>query len=153
VLVASRDITLRLPTMNTHKQPDALQLILRQLNAIQADSAALKASNEALLANLAEQENQHAQQILELRQEIETIKTRSAPVTTPALTRTDTKAGQVRFKELFGSGLKPVTPPTASLKDLPRTNRLPDLPLFNSRQKDIPAFVRKLRYKLKGNAD
>ena len=118
--------------MTTHEQPDALQLILRQLNAIQADSAALKASNEALLANLAEQENRHAQQILELRQEIETIKTRSAPVTTLALTRTNTKAKQVRFKELSRSGLKPVTPLTASLKDLPRTNRLPNPPLFNS---------------------
>lgn len=60
--------------MTTHEQPDALQLILQQLNAIQADSAslradsaALKASNEALLANLAEQENRHAQQISELR--------------------------------------------------------------------------------------
>jgi hypothetical protein len=153
--------------MTTHEQPDALQLILQQLNAMQADSAslradsallradsaALKASNEALLANLAEQENRHAQQILELRQEIETIKTRSAPVATPALTRTDTEAGQVRFAELSGSGSKPVTPPTASLKDLPRTDRLPDPPLFNGRRKDLPAFVRKLKYKLEGNAD
>ena len=74
--------------MTTQGQPDALQLILNQLNAIQADSAALKASNEALLANLAEQENRHSQQILELRQELESIKTRSAPAATPAITRT-----------------------------------------------------------------
>jgi hypothetical protein len=46
-----------------------------------------------------------------------------------------------------------VTPPTASLKELPQTDRLPDPPLFNGQRKDLPAFVRKLRYKLEGNAD
>jgi len=146
--------------MTTREQPDALQLILNQLNAIQADSAslradsaALKASNEALLANLAEQESRHTQQILELRQELESIKTRSAPATTPVATRTNTEGDQVRLVEPSGSGLKPATPPAVTLKDLPRTDRLPDPPLFNGRRKDLPAFIRKLRYKLEGNAD
>lgn len=139
--------------MTTQGQPDALQLILNQLNAIQADSAALKASNEALLANLAEQENRHSQQILELRQELESIKTRSAPAATPAITRTSAEGDQVRLEELSGIGSNPATPPNANLKDLPRTDRLPDPPLFNGRRKDLPAFVRKLRYKLEGNAD
>ncbi len=146
--------------MTTFEQSDALQLILSQLNSIQADSAllradsaALKASNEALLANLAEQENRHAQQILELRQELEAIKARSAPASTPAITRTNTEGEQARLTEPSGNGLKPATPPTVNLKDLSRTDRLPDPPLFNGRRKDLPAFVRKLRYKLEGNAD
>ncbi|KAI0570081.1 Retrotrans-gag domain-containing protein [Pyrenophora tritici-repentis] len=139
--------------MTTQGQPDALQLILNQLNAIQADSAALKASNEALLANLAEQENRHSQQILELRQELESIKTRSAPAATPAITRTSAEGDQVRLEEPSGIGSNPATPPNANLKDLPRTDRLPDPPLFNGRRKDLPASVRKLRYKLEGNAD
>jgi hypothetical protein len=48
------------------------------------------------------------------------------------------------------------TPPsTRTLSKLVpvKSNRLPDPPAFNSKRKDLPAFVRKLQYKLKGNSN
>ncbi|KAF2203565.1 hypothetical protein GQ43DRAFT_351697, partial [Delitschia confertaspora ATCC 74209] len=33
------------------------------------------------------------------------------------------------------------------------TEKLPDPPMFSGRRKDLPAFKRKLLYKLEGNAD
>jgi hypothetical protein len=38
-------------------------------------------------------------------------------------------------------------------KHPPRTKRLPDPPMFTGKRKDLPLFITKLRYKLRGNAD
>ena len=145
--------------MNNPGQPDTLQLSLNQLNASQADSAslkadsaALKASNEALLANLAEQENRHAQQMSELRQELDTIKSRSAHATTSDATRTNTEGEQVRSEKSSGNGSTPATTQSTSPVRA-KSERLPDPPAFSGKKKDLPLFITKLRYKLKGNSD
>ena len=34
-----------------------------------------------------------------------------------------------------------------------KSDRLPDPPIFSGKRKDLPTFIRKLKYKLEGNAD
>jgi hypothetical protein len=60
--------------------------------------------------------------------------------------------------QLSGNGLSPSQMTPLTTWTLPETardcsNQLPNPPAFNSWRKDLPAFIRKLQYKLEGNAD
>jgi methylaspartate ammonia-lyase len=62
----------------------------------------------------------------------------------PALTSRDGSSPSLPILTPTQTNPKPV---------LTKSDWLPDPPLFNSKQKDLPAFLRKLRYKLEGNSD
>jgi hypothetical protein len=124
--------------MSQPANPDPLQLILQQLSTI-------KASNEALHATLANQDARHHEQMHALRQELEALKISSLSQTT---TTEDTPAMAPPPPS------PPSSPPrTTSLPASQRTERLPDPPMFTGKRKDLPLFLTKLRYKLRGNAD
>ncbi|KAI1663558.1 Gag [Pyrenophora tritici-repentis] len=84
---------------------------------------------------LAKQEARHHEEIDALRRELEAFKINSRPPSPPPQT----------------TPLSPTqtTPPLASR----RTERLPDPPMFTGKRKDLPLFLTKLRFKLRGNAD
>ena len=114
--------------MSAPTNADPLQQILQQLSAI--------------TTTLANQETRHHEEMHQLRQELEILKASSAPEPTTSL------ASQ--------TPPSPVTPPTPAQPCTPaplRSERLPDPPTFTGKRKDLPLFITKLRYKLRGNAD
>ena len=99
------------------------------LQLILAELTSIKASNAALQQELAEQ-----------REEL-------------AFFRQQMKGGQTSEVNSSPSQTTPISIRTPSEPPLSKSDRLPDPPAFNGRQKDLPAFIRKLQYKLEGNAD
>ena len=85
-------------------------------------------------ATLVNQETRHHEEMKALRQELEAFKVNSGPPSPP---RQKTP--------------RPPTPPTPHASH--RTERLPDPPMFTGKRKDLPLFLTKLRFKLRGNAD
>jgi hypothetical protein len=68
----------------------------------------------------------------------------SSPASKPAPTSGDGSSPSLPIPTPTRTNPEPV--PTKS-------DRLPDPLLFNGKRKDLPAFLRKLRYKLEGNSD
>ncbi|KAJ8118481.1 hypothetical protein OPT61_g568 [Boeremia exigua] len=131
-------------------ESDPLQMILAEL-------ASLRASNVALQQELVQQREDLAafrQQIEErqtvVEQSVSRQKKRVAFETedSPALENIQTSGS--------GSSLSQTTPLTIRTPSEPialKSDRLPDPPAFSGKRKDLPAFIRKLQYKLEGNAD
>lgn len=131
--------------MSPEETAQTLQLILQQI--------------AGLTDALAKQEARHHEEMTAIRKELAAAIAKSAPATSPADASTSADkdladAEPANNGTPSGDGSTPAritTPTTPTTK--PRTDRLPDPPLFNGRRKDLPAFIRKLRYKLEGNAD
>jgi dsDNA-binding SOS-regulon protein len=88
--------------MSSKDTSNALQLILQQI--------------AGLTNTLAKQEACHYKEMLEIQQELETIKTKS--VLTFTISITNAKSNLVGVNMLSRNSLKAATPPTASLKNL-----------------------------------
>lgn len=125
----------------------ALQLILQQI--------------AGLTDTLAKQEARHHEEMATMRKDFEerlnlvTQSARASPKDTLADAEDELAPDDTQRS---GSGLSPAiqTPPTTRTPALDknfRSERLPDPPAFSGRKKDLPLFLTKLRYKLKGNSD
>lgn len=133
--------------MTTEETNAALQLILQQI--------------AGLTDSLAKQEARHHEEMATMRKDFEErldVVTQSARAL-PKVTFAHAEEEPVPDDTLrSGNGLSPTiqTPPTTQTvaydKNI-RSERLPDPPAFSGRKKDLPLFLTKLRYKLKGNAD
>jgi hypothetical protein len=126
-------------------ESDPMQQILAQLASLQQ--------------TLAQQEARHHDEMMAIRKELEEHRTalqsateprpelmeaESSPASKPAPTSRDGSSPSLPIPTPTRTNPEPV--PTKS-------DRLPDPPLFNGKRKDLPAFLRKLRYKLEGNSD
>lgn len=133
--------------MTTEEPNSALQLILQQI--------------AGLTDTLAKQEARHHEEMAAMRKDFEerldivTQSARTLPKATSAKTEEEPAPGDTLKS---GNGLSPTiqTPPTTQTPapdKNSRSERLPDPPAFSGKKKDLPLFLTKLRYKLKGNAD
>ena len=139
--------------MAPENTPDPLKLILDQLNAI-------KLSNETLQNALARQEARHQEQMAALLKDVEErLAALAQSASPPQLVSTNAEGESVPVNTpRFGTGSSPATPippvtQTPPTETRPKSERLPDPPAFSGKKKDLPLFLTKLRYKLKGNAD
>ena len=133
--------------MTTEETNSTLQLILQQI--------------AGLTETLAKQEARHHEEIAAMRKDFEErldVVTQSAKAS-PKVTFVNAEEDPA-FDDTpkSGNGLSPAiqTPPTTQTTALDRnlrSERLPDPPAFSGKKKDLPLFLTKLRYKLKGNAD
>lgn len=143
--------------MDTHGQTsEVLQAILAQLTALQESNAALHQNNIALQESLAKQEDRHHQAMEEIRSRISTVEQSASK---PRLTVTNAEGETVIANTTkSGTGSPPMNPTPPTTRTYPsepvmRSEKLPDPPPFNGKKKDLPLFLTKLRYKLKGNSD
>jgi len=120
-------------------------LILGQLAELKAGTDALKAGNEALQESLTRQEARYREELAALRKEFETRLT-AYKTFPPELIKEVIKEEPVPTTVMSGSGSPPVDA-------FCKSDRLPDPPIFSGKRKDLPTFIRKLKYKLEGNAD
>lgn len=135
-------------------ESDPLQLILAKL-------ASIEAGNEALKQALAQQEVQHQTDLATLRRQFEerfAVIEQSASRSKKKVTFETKDSPALETTQKSGSGSSPsqTTPPSTRTPTelvLAKSDRLPDPPAFNGKRKDLPAFIRKLQYKLEGNAD
>jgi hypothetical protein len=142
-------------------ESDPLQLILAKLVSIEA-------SNEALKQALVQQEAQRQKDLSQHRNDLVTLQRQfeerfavieqsaSRPKKKVTFETEDSPALEITQKSGSGSSPSQTTPPstrTPSEPVLVKSDRLPDPPAFNGKRKDLPAFIRKLQYKLEGNAD
>jgi hypothetical protein len=135
-------------------ESDPLQLILAKL-------ASIETNNEALRQALAQQEAQHRNDMAVLQRQLEerisvVEQSESRPNKKVAFETEDSPALETTQTSGNGSSPSQTTPPsTRTLSELVpvKSDRLPDPPAFNGKRKDLPSFVRKLQYKLEGNAD
>jgi hypothetical protein len=128
-------------------ESDPLQLILAKLGAIEAD--------------LAKQETRHRDELAALQQSFEerlafVEQSASCPTKKVSFETEDTPVLETTQQSGSGSSPSRLTPHTTRTPPEPtpiRSERLPDPPAFSGKKKDLPLFLTKLRYKLKGNAD
>jgi hypothetical protein len=134
-------------------ETDSMQLILAEL-------ASIKEGNRVLQQTLAQQETQHRNDLVALRRDLEerlAVVQQSASRPKKVVIETEeSPALETTQKSGNGSSPSQLTPPTTRLPSEPvpiRSDRLPNPPAFNGKRKDLPTFIRKLQYKLEGNAD
>ena len=138
---------------------DPLQLILGQLAELKAGNDTLRAGNEALREDIARQEARHSKDLSNLRKDFETrlaAYEKAALNTETATTNPKGEAAPIIMIPESGSSATNNTPqntPTISPPPSAKSDRLPDPPMFSGKRRDLPTFIRKLRYKLEGNAD
>jgi hypothetical protein len=89
----------------------------------------------AMNAALTNQEARHQAEMEAIRHDLEAVKTNSRSLSPPP------------------QATPPSPTQTTSLSSQPRSERLPDPPMFTGKRKDLPLFLTKLRFKLRGNAD
>ena len=144
---------------------DPLQLILSQLaelkagnDALKAGNDALKAGNEALREDLARQDARHREDLATLRKDFETRLAAHEVVASSTKTATP-RPGEASPTTVMPEGGSwptsgtPQVTPTDPSAPFTKSDRLPDPPMFSGKRIDLSTFVRKLRYKLEGNAD
>lgn len=134
-------------------ESDPINMVLAQLQAI-------RANQEAFQEALALQESRHVASLEALRKDFEEqlrVVKQSVSASTPVIVVGTENSPASKPTQKSGDGLTPsrLTPPTTRNPSDPvaKSDRLPDPPLFNGKRKDLPSFLRKLRYKLEGNAD
>jgi hypothetical protein len=151
--------------MTTQPEPDAptaefMALMKEQLTAIQ----------QSFAQALQDQQAAFRQEIVSLKEEIQTIRSRPSSPTSAkdpsqlflgphATDKSGNGSKTVNEREHLPIPTVKVTPPASStgttlaVPPTPKSDRLPDPPMFKGKRKDLPIFIRKLRYKLEGNAD
>lgn len=125
-------------------ESDPMQLILAELTAIKQ--------------SIAQQEERHQDELAELRKDFEermAALKQSAPSTPRIVVETEGSSVPIDTQRSGSGSSRLLTPPTTvtTAPTVIKSDRLPDPPAFNGKRKDLSAFLRKLRYKLEGNAD
>jgi hypothetical protein len=156
-------VTLRCvkPLASITSKSDLLQLILAKLVSIKTSNKALK---QALVQQKAQRQkdlSQHQNNLVTLQRQFKERfavieQSTSRPKKKVTFETKDSPALEITQKSGSSSSPSQTTPPSTQTpsKSVPvKSNHLPDPPAFNSKRKDLPAFIHKLQYKLEGNAD